>query len=69
MVQRQFNTPEKSETREIFTPTRWQVLGSVYFVRPPHPRRRLSRKKGFLILIVVSAITYLITYAIVRALG
>lgn len=61
------STSEKSDNSEIFAPNRWQVMGSTYYV--PRPRRRLSRKQGFAIFVVVSAITYAVTYLLVRVLG
>ena len=69
MVQRQFNTPEKSETSEIFAPNKWQVMGSAYYVPRPRRHRKLSVKAGIAILIVTIGITYAVMYLIARALG
>src|ERR1051326_8622862 len=64
MDQAKSNTQENSETREIFTPTRWQVMGSTYYVPPPR-RRRMTLFQSVLLVIAV----VLITYVIVRSLA
>jgi hypothetical protein len=64
MDQAKSNTQKNPETREIFTPTRWQVMGSTYYVPPPR-RRRMTLFQSVLLVIAV----VLITYAIVRSLG
>ena len=69
MDQRQFTTPDKSETSEIFAPNKWQVMGSAYYVPRPRRHRKLSVKAGIAILIVTMGITYAVMYVVARVLG
>jgi len=64
MDQRQFNTPEKSETRGF---NDLQFRSTVKYV--PREHRKLSLKAGIAILIVTIGITYAVMYLIARVLG